>query len=157
MRAFILGAACLLPSCVISTYEGRGQPPLVPLPPESVSASLEEPAAQEEGPSEITASHILVSFVGAMRAAPYIDRQKDEAKAFAEELRKKALTGEDFAQLAQENSDDRGSAATGGALGTFRREQMVPEFSNAAFRLEVGGVSEVIESPYGFHVIKREE
>ncbi len=92
-----------------------------------------------------------------MRAAPYVDKTKEEAKQFAEELRKQALAGEDFAKLAETNSDDRGSAAAGGSLGSFTREQMVPEFSNAAFALEVGGVSKVVESPFGFHVILRQE
>jgi peptidyl-prolyl cis-trans isomerase C len=106
---------------------------------------------------EIAASHILISYKGALHAAPYIDRTKEEALAFAEELLEKAKAGENFEELAREHSDDRGSAATGGSLGKFRREQMVPEFSNAAFGLEVGGFSQVVESQYGFHVIRRDE
>lgn len=128
--------------------------PNIPLPPER--AESETRAAElSRGPTEIAASHILIAYQGAMRAAPYVQRSKEEALALAQDLRARALKGEDFAALAGEFSDDRGSAAQGGSLGKFRREQMVPEFSNAAFSLEVGDVSEVVESPFGFHVIQR--
>jgi PPIC-type PPIASE domain len=150
---------CLLGtnSCVVSTYGGTGTPPDVPLPPEQPSTASASTQLKQGGPLEIGASHILISYKGAMRAAPYVDRTKAEARQFAEELRKQALAGEDFAKMAENNSDDRGSAAAGGSLGTFSREQMVPEFSNAAFDLEIGGVSEVVESPFGFHVILRQQ
>lgn len=141
-------------ACVVSTHEGVGVPPTIALPKEK--AETESRVADlDRGPSEIAASHILIAYRGAMRAAPYVQRSKEEAVALAEELRGRALKGEDFAALAQEYSDDRGSAAQGGSLGKFRREQMVPEFSSAAFALEVGDVSAVVESGFGFHVIQR--
>lgn len=157
-RGLLSLTLAMLPlSCVVSTYGGTGTPPDVPLPPEEERTEAEAVAVNQGGPVEIAASHILISYRGAMRAAPYVDRSQEEAKGFAEELRAKALQGGDFAEMAKNNSDDRGSAATGGSLGRFRREQMVPEFSNAAFALEVGGISDVVESPFGFHVIKRDE
>lgn len=143
--------------CVVSTHEGVGVAPQIPLRPERPK-SAEEIALEEEirqGPAEISAAHILIAYQGAMRAAPYVERTKEQALTLANELRTRAMAGEDFATMAQENSDDRGSAADGGSLGTFRREQMVPEFSKAAFALEVGDISEVVESPFGFHVIMR--
>ena len=146
--------ACCVCGCVVSTHEGVGVAPRIPLPPEKHESDAEA-GSTLTGPSEIAASHILVSYKGAMRAAPYVTRTKEEALALAEELRQRALAGEDFAELAMEYSDDRGSAANGGSLGRFRREQMVPEFSNAAFGLEVDQVSEVVESSFGYHVIKR--
>lgn len=159
MKQRLLSLALLLSAnaCVVSTYGGTGTPPAVPLPPEQPARVSTETQLEQGGPAEITASHILISYKGAMRAAPYVDRSKEEAQKFAEELRQKALAGEDFAKMAENNSDDRGSAATGGSLGSFSREQMVPEFSNAAFALEIGGVSKVVESPFGFHVILRQE
>lgn len=158
MKALLCGLAfCFCTSCIVSTHEGLGQPPVVPLPPEDPVAAKEEATPPQEGPTQVAASHILISYKGATRAAPYIDRTKEDARMLAEELRAQALEGADFALLARENSDDRGSAATGGSLGTFRREQMVPEFSDAAFALEVGKVSPVVESQYGFHVIRRDE
>ncbi|HSC85958.1 MAG TPA: peptidylprolyl isomerase [Polyangiaceae bacterium] len=137
--------------CVISTHEGIGSTPSVPLAPVS------EGPAKPSGPSQIVGSHILVAYKGAQRAAPYVERTRDQARELAEQLRQRALGGEDFAKLAAEFSDDRGSAANGGQLGTFRREQMVGEFSNAAFALEPWQISHVVESSYGFHVILRTE
>lgn len=157
MKARALG--CLLLSCVagcvVSTHEPVGVSPTIPLPPEREQA--DSGTAEESGPAQIGARHVLISYRGAMRAAPYIQRSKDEARELATRIMEQARAGEDFAELAQESSDDRGSAANGGSLGTFGRGQMVPEFSKAAFALEVGEVSEVVESPFGFHVILREE
>ena len=78
------------------------------------------------------------------------------AGANAEKARERAVAGEDFAGLAREVSEGP-SAATGGDLGFFTREQMVPAFADAAFALEPGQISGVVRSPFGFHVIKVEE
>lgn len=140
--------------CVVSTYGGPGVEPVIATPPR------DEPLGEaplEGGPAEIGARHILISYKGATRAAPYVTRSKDEARQFAEALRKEIQDGADFTDVAKRESDDRGSAATGGALGKFSRDQMVPEFSNAAFALDVGGLSNVVESQFGFHVIQRTE
>lgn len=150
----VSSALALALGCVVSTHGGAGAPPDVPLP------STKEPEPNTEsadGPASIVARHILVSFKGAMRAATYVTRSKAEARARAEEARSRALAGEDFAALAREYSDDPGSAADGGDLGRFTRGQMVPAFSNAAFELEPSGVSDVVESDFGFHVIQRIE
>jgi parvulin-like peptidyl-prolyl isomerase len=128
----------------------------VPLPPTYVSEQEDSPDVPD-GPAEIGARHILISYKGAMRAAPYIDRTKEQAEMLATELQEKAQSGADFEELARKNSDDPGSASSGGSLGRFARGQMVKEFSDAAFSLPVGGVSEVVESPFGFHVIQRTE
>ena len=78
------------------------------------------------------------------------------AEAKAEKARERAVAGEDFAELAREVSEGP-SAPTGGDLGFFTREQMVPAFADAAFALEPGQISGVVRSPFGFHVIKVEE
>jgi parvulin-like peptidyl-prolyl isomerase len=78
------------------------------------------------------------------------------AGANAEKARERAVAGEDFAGLAREVSEGP-SAATGGDLGFFTREQMVPAFADVAFALEPGQISGVVRSPFGFHVIKVEE
>lgn len=75
----------------------------------------------------------------------------------ATELQEKAASGADFEELARKHSDDPGSASSGGSLGKFGRGQMVKEFADAAFSLPIGGISEVVESPFGFHVIQRTE
>jgi peptidyl-prolyl cis-trans isomerase C len=88
---------------------------------------------------EIHARHILVP-------------TEDEAKAIEAELKK----GADFATLAKEKSKDPG-AADGGDLGYFTKDQMVPEFSDAAFKLDKGQVSDPVKTQFGWHVIKVED
>ncbi|MDK9710496.1 peptidylprolyl isomerase [Acidaminobacter sp.] len=88
-------------------------------------------------PLQVDASHILVA----------------EA-ALADEIKGKIAAGEDFAELAKQYSVDTGSAQTGGALGLFGRGTMVEEFEKAAFALKAGEVSEVIQSQFGYHIIK---
>jgi peptidyl-prolyl cis-trans isomerase SurA len=112
---------------------------------------VEAPAA---GPSKVAARHILISFVGAQRAAPTVTRNRDEARALAQKVAGLARAGHDWETLWKENSDEPG-AQLGGDLGTFGRGQMVPAFERAAFDLEVGEISDVVETPFGFHVIQR--
>ncbi len=83
--------------------------------------------------------------------------QRDSVREEAEALRQRALAGEDFAELARAYSQDPGSAARGGDLGRFGRGQMVGPFEEAAFALEPGEISEVVETPFGYHVIKLED
>lgn len=110
-----------------------------------------------EMPDEVKASHILISYKGADRADANISRSKEEAKAEAERIRGLILNkGEDFAKLAGEYSDGP-SKSKGGDLGKFKFEVMAKAFSEAAFALDVGSVSEVVETGFGFHVIKRTE
>lgn len=153
--ALLLVLAGQLTACVLSTHTPPGTPPDVPEAPRP-SAETSAPAIPE-GPATISARHVLVSFAGARSAAPYVTRTREEAFERASEVRERALAGEDFAVLAREYSEDRGSAPDGGDLGEFSRAQMVKAFSDAAFALEPGGVSEVVESEYGFHVIQRTE
>lgn len=106
-----------------------------------------------EGPgAEIRARHILLRVPGDATAA-----QRDSVRQLAEQLRQRAAGGENFAALAQEHSQDPGSAARGGDLGFFSRGRMVAPFEEAAFQLQPGEVSPVVESPFGLHVIRMEE
>ncbi|MEP6706447.1 MAG: peptidylprolyl isomerase [Pyrinomonadaceae bacterium] len=89
-----------------------------------------------------------------IKTHPELDTSKIRAKA--EGVLKRARAGEDFAALAKEFSSDPGSKDRGGDLGWFGRGIMVPEFENAAFALQSGQISEVVESKSGFHIIKLE-
>ena len=99
----------------------------------------------------------MVAYKGGPDPKPSITRTKEEARARAETLRKQvAEEGKDFAQVAREDSDGP-SAPQGGDLGKFTFDKMVKPFSEAAFALKTGGISGVVESKFGFHVIKRTE
>ena len=113
------------------------------------------PSAQDE--LHITASHILIAFKGALSAASSITRGRDDASQIAAVVMAKAKAGEDFASLAKQYSDDPGSNEHGGALGNFGKSQMLKPFADAAFALEPGAISNVVETDFGFHVIKRTE
>ncbi|MDP7605569.1 MAG: peptidylprolyl isomerase [SAR324 cluster bacterium] len=100
----------------------------------------------------VTASHILITYEGALRATKKRDRK--EAKILAEQILKDLKRGKDFAELAREHSDGP-SGPKGGDLGRFTRGQMVPEFDQAVFNLKPGEVSGVVETQFGYHIIKR--
>jgi hypothetical protein len=108
-------------------------------------------------PDEVAASHILISYKGADRADSKIKRSKQAAKKEANRIRGLVVNeGKDFAEMAKKHSDGP-SGPKGGDLGKFKFEVMAKPFSEAAFALEVGEVSEVVETGFGFHVIQRTE
>jgi len=100
-------------------------------------------------PEQVRASHILLR---ATKDAPA--DQKTAQKTKAEEALAKARSGSDFAALAKEYSQDPGSAQRGGDLGYFEKGKMVPPFDQAAFSLKVGAISDVVETDFGYHIIK---
>ena len=99
----------------------------------------EEAVKQMPTEEEVHARHILVA-------------SEDEAKAIEDQLKK----GGDFAALAKEKSKDPG-AADGGDLGYFTKDQMVPEFADAAFKLDKGQISDPVHTQFGWHIIKVED
>jgi len=107
---------------------------------------------------QVRARHILIRVQGSPAAVRPGQKDLTEAEALAkaQDLRKRIQAGEDFAQLASQESDDTGSAAKGGDLGFFRHGQMVPSFEQAAFALQPGAIGEPVKSPFGYHVIKVE-
>jgi peptidyl-prolyl cis-trans isomerase C len=112
----------------------------------------QENPKQFETPEEIRASHILIKpdFTD-----PNTDpnEAKAKARAKAEDLLKQLKDGADFAELAKANSDCP-SAPKGGDLGFFPRGETTPAFENAAFELQIGQISDIVETEYGYHIIK---
>jgi len=99
-------------------------------------------------PRRVRASHIL------KRLDPKAKPEQEAAqRAVLAKLLKEARAGADFAALAKKNSDDP-TAAKGGDLGFFRKDEMVPEFADAAFGLKAGQISDIVRSPFGLHIVK---
>ncbi len=99
-------------------------------------------------PEQVRASHILI------KVAPDADKvKKEKALKKIKEVQQKAKKGEDFSELAKKYSEGP-SAARGGDLGFFPRGKMVKAFEEAAFSLEKGEISDIVETPFGYHVIK---
>ena len=163
---FVTALACSS-ACVVTTFESPGEAPRIAPPPSPVASAESKrsanvpaplPAADiASQPLEISARHLLVSYKGGLRASPGIGRSKAEALARAQEAQKRAAAGEDFIALVKQYSDEPGAGERGGDLGKFERSSMVPAFANAAFALKVGEISGVVETQFGFHVIKRTE
>ncbi len=105
-----------------------------------------------KSPEQIKARHILIQVP---KEAP--EEEKKKLKEKADDVLKKVKAGEDFAKLAADFSDDTGTKSKGGELGFFSKGSMVPAFEQAAFALKPGEVSEVVETDFGFHVIKVDE
>jgi peptidyl-prolyl cis-trans isomerase C len=116
-------------------------------------------AAHKEDWEQVKARHILIRMQGSQ--APARPGQKDltdaEALAKATELRAKIVGGASFADIAKAESDDAGTAPSGGELPPFSKGRMVPQFEKAAFAQPIGKVSEPVKSPYGYHLILVEE
>lgn len=121
----------------------------VELSPEKVREYYDLNKLQFERGESVHASHILVRFNSAAG-----EEEKENARKKAAEILRRVKGGEDFATVAQNESDDPGSASRGGDLGFFERGRMVPEFEKAAFETEPGKISELVESRFGFHIIK---
>jgi peptidyl-prolyl cis-trans isomerase C len=118
---------------------------------EAMQKVYDEAVKQMGEEQEVRARHILI------RAAPDDEKAskaaEDKIKAVIARLKK----GEDFVKVAEEVTEDPSGKANGGDLGYFTKEQMVPEFSDTAFKLDKGQVSDPVKTQFGWHVIKVED
>ena len=157
----LVGALVLALAGCDGTLTGIGrvprppEPPLPAAPVETVDPSGAPP--KEAVPEEISAQHLLVMYQGSKSAPSSVKRTRDEARIRAGEALDAAKRGQDFDKVVSTYTDEPGGAVRRGRLGRFTRDRMVKAFSDAAFALEVGEISTVIESPFGFHVIRRLE
>lgn len=115
---------------------------------EESRAFYDENTSMFQQPEQVQARHILIK-----TADDATDAQKAEAREKIEAVRKKAVSGEDFAELAKTYSEGP-SNARGGDLGYFSRGQMVKPFEDVAFALENDEISEVVETQFGYHIIQ---
>jgi peptidyl-prolyl cis-trans isomerase D len=120
--------------------------------PERVRKAVEERRAELDSPEQVRARHILVALAPRADAAA-----RSAARAKIDAAKKRLEAGEDFAAVAKDVSDDPGTKQNGGDLGFFKRGAMVAPFEDAAFKLEPGKLSDVVETPFGFHLIRVEE
>ena len=117
--------------------------------PEQVQEFYDKNPDQFKQQERVRASHILISFPEGADAAA-----KAAAKTKAEGLLKDVKAGKDFAALAKQHSQDPGSAVNGGDLGFFQQGQMVGPFNDVAFSLAPGATSDLVETQFGYHIIR---
>jgi peptidyl-prolyl cis-trans isomerase C len=121
----------------------------VEVKPEQVTDFYAKNPDQFKEPERVRASHILIAFPENADAAA-----KTQARAKAEQVLKDVKGGKDFAALAKQHSQDPGSAVNGGDLGFFQPGQMVGPFNDAAFSLPIGATSDLVETNFGYHIIR---
>ncbi len=132
------------------------------VPETDVKKYYDENPAKFEQPEMVRASHILFAIKDLKTGQDLSEEKKAAKRKEAEAVLKRARAGEDFAKLVKEFSEDPGSKDNGGEY-TFARASadpehaMVPEFEKAAFSLKPGEVSDLVTTPYGYHIIKLSE
>lgn len=119
------------------------------IPEPELKAEYERQRSNFEVPEQVTAAHILIKVAEGAGAAADAEAKKKTEALFA-----RAQKGEDFAKLADANTDDPTGKGKGGALPPFSRGQMVPEFEQAAFSMKPGEIRGPIKTQFGYHIIK---
>jgi peptidyl-prolyl cis-trans isomerase D len=142
-EAFRVGETRKIAFVVVDVQKLREK---VGVSPQDVSRSYNQNIDQYTTPEQVRASHILLKTEGKDEAA--VRKQAESV------LAESKAPGADFAALATKYSEDEGSKAQGGDLNFFGRGRMVPEFDQAAFSMEPGTISDLVKSPFGFHIIK---
>ena len=120
-------------------------------PPDFTALAREQYSVRRDEfqlPEQFKAAHIL--------KAVQCDCEEEEKRQSAQQLLARLRAGEDFATLAKTESDDAGTAAKGGDLGRWmKREQLVTPFADALDKLDIGAISDVVKTQFGFHLIKK--
>lgn len=122
--------------------------------PAEAPKPMEAPKPASNLPEQMAANHILFAYKGATRAKPEVTRSKEDAEKAAKAALDKLKGGTKFEELASAESDCP-SKTRGGNLGAFPSRMMHPKFSEAAAKLADGALSDVVETPFGYHIIRR--
>ncbi len=125
--------------------------------PQELQAYYDQHRDEYRVPEQVKVRHILIKTPLPGPDGKVDQKGMEEAQKKAEDILKQVKSGGDFAQLAQKNSEDPGSAKQGGDLGWIGRGRTVPEFEKAAFSLGKGQTSELVKSSYGFHIIRLDD
>jgi len=162
-RALALAAPLLaLTACstlaTSPSWRGGGLAVSAPIRAAEEDAAFErERSIVASQPNEIGAKHILIMHKDSKSRPDTVNRTKEEARTLAQEVLLKIRGGASFDKMVVQYSDEPGASQRGGDLGVFERAVMVKPFTDAAFALKVNEVSEVVETQYGFHIIRRTE
>ena len=146
----------LLEQAICEQVLEREVKPTINITDADVKKYYDENPTRFEQPEMVRASHILISTVNPNTRKPLPADEKQLREKKINDLRARVMKGEDFAKLAKEYSDDLPSKEKGGEY-TFARGQMVKPFELAAFNLKTNEVSQIVESPFGYHIIKLHE
>ncbi len=120
---------------------------------EQAKAYYEENKEVFKDPEMVKAAHILIMTADPRARQALPQEEKLKKRSLANRLQERAKSGENFDKLVEEFSDDTASAPNKGVY-TFKRGQMVPTFESAAFSMKAGQISDVVETQYGYHIIK---
>ena len=165
MRAALVLLAA--PLALALACGGGNNKPASQTPDESGASGLETPETRclatangtyerkSNEPEKIVVKHVLVQYAGAKKARPDVKRTRGDACLRAVEALDQLKGGDSFATVVASYSDEPGAATREGTIGTITRKDVVPKFADAAFSLAPGEVSAVVETEFGFHVIKR--
>ncbi|MDP3276572.1 MAG: peptidyl-prolyl cis-trans isomerase [Deltaproteobacteria bacterium] len=137
-----------------TTVGATAQPVAAPPTPAPDPAADDVPSGQPQG-ERVHVSHVLIMHAGSAMRPPEVTRTAEQAQTLAGQLLVRARAGEDFAALARQYSDEPGHERKAGELGAIGRGMTVAPFERAAFALSVGQVSEVVQTEFGYHIIKR--
>ena len=108
-------------------------------------------------PAKISVKHVLIKYAGAQNASEGVTRTRGAACLRAIEARDKIRGGSDFGEVVKEYSEEPGAASREGSVAAIERSMVVEPFADAAFELDINQLSDVVETPFGFHVILRTE
>src|ERR1041385_4864058 len=155
----VAGGFGFVPVSIARTPKADVAPASVPQPAPGGAQVAARPSgaasAEANGADVVTVRHILVQPKGAWKAEKDVTLTDAQAKERAEAARRRLIAGEDFVNVLREYSNSHEIVSEGGVMPKLHRGDGMPGIGTAAFSLKVGGVSEVVQTPFGFHVLQR--